>query len=433
MSFLELPRMGETMEEGEILVWMKKAGDNVKRGETVAEIQTDKIVAEMPALEDFVLEEILAAAGTIVKVGQPLARIHRAGETESSSVPAKVSAMSVAPAPLVAPSPVVETSTTVLTSIVRASPAARRAARELNVNLSSVTGTGPRGRVTTEDIRNSGTSSTTVPSSVGAQHAAPAPTVGARRASPALAPAPVPIPTPIATLETNPQPANPESELHRLTRIEIATGKTTVKSKTEIPHFYVRTRADLTGFMRGLEIGKARGSSASVNDAIVKAVALALKQHPRLNAVLEGDAVRLNPSVHIGVMTATPDGLVTSVVRNADTLSLPQINASVKEIRARAAAGRARAEDISGASFCISNLGMFGVEEFSAIILPPNVAILAVGAVLEEVVADNGAIRVAKTVRLTVSADHRAVDGVEVALFLQSLRKLLEQPHILFG
>jgi pyruvate dehydrogenase E2 component (dihydrolipoamide acetyltransferase) len=430
MSFLELPRMGETMEEGEILVWMKKAGDSVKRGETVAEIQTDKIVAEMPALEDFVLEEILAAAGTIVKVGQPLARIRRAGETAGSSVPAKVSAMSVAPTPQVAiSSPVIEASSSVSTSIVRASPAARRAARELNVNLSSVTGTGPRGRVTTDDIRNSGTTT------VGAQRAAPAPepapTVGARLASPALAPAPTPAP--ITTLETNPQPANPESELHRLTRIEIATGKTTVKSKTEIPHFYVRSRADLTGFMRGLEIEKARGSSASVNDAIVKAVALALKQHPRLNAVLEGDAVRLNPNVHIGVMTATADGLVTSVVRNADTLSLPQINASVKEIRARAAAGRARAEDISGAGFCISNLGMFGVEEFSAIILPPNVAILAVGAVLEEVVADNGAIRVAKTVRLTVSADHRAVDGVEVALFLQSLRKLLEQPHVLFG
>jgi pyruvate dehydrogenase E2 component (dihydrolipoamide acetyltransferase) len=417
MSFLELPRMGETMEEGEIVVWIKKVGDSVKRGETVAEIQTDKIVAEMPALEDFVLEEILAPEGTIVKVGQPLARIRRAGEMAGASVPAKVSAMSLAPTPQVAvSSPKVETSSLVATTIVRASPAARRVARELNVNLSSVTGTGPRGRVTTEDIRNSGISSSTVLSSVGAQHAAPAPT-----------------PTPITTLETNPQSANPESDLHRLTRIEIATGKTTVKSKTEIPHFYVRSRADLTGFMRGLEIEKARGSSASVNDAMVKAVALALKQHPRLNAALEGDAVRLNPSVHIGVMTATADGLVTSVVRNADILSLPQINASVKEIRARAAAGRARAEDISGASFCISNLGMFGVEEFSAIILPPNVAILAVGAVLEEVVADNGAIRVAKTVRLTVSADHRAVDGVEVALFLQSLRKLLEQPHRLFG
>jgi pyruvate dehydrogenase E2 component (dihydrolipoamide acetyltransferase) len=414
--------MGETMEEGEILVWIKKVGDSVKRGETVAEIQTDKIVAEMPALEDFVLEEILAPEGSIVKVGQPLARIRRAGETAGSSVAEKVSAMSVAPTPQnVVSNPVIEPSSSVTTSIVRASPAARRIARELNVELSSVTGTGPRGRVTTEDIRNSGTT-------VEVQRAAPAvaPTVGARLASPALAPAPTQ--TPIATLETN-----SESDLHRLTRIEIATGKTTVKSKSGIPHFYVRSRADLTGFMRGLEIEKARGSSASVNDAIVKAVALALKQHPRLNAVLEGDAVRLNPSVHIGVMTATPDGLVTSVVRNADTLSLPQINASVKEIRARAAAGRARAEDISGASFCISNLGMFGVEEFSAIILPPNVAILAVGAVLEEVVADNGAIRVAKTVRLTVSADHRAVDGVEVALFLQSLRKLLEQPHVLFG
>ena len=184
--------------------------------------------------------------------------------------------------------------------------------------------------------------------------------------------------------------------------------------------------------MRGLEIERAKGQSISVNDLLVKAVALALKQHPRLNAVIENDGLNLLPSVHIGVMTATSEGLVTSVVRDADALSPAQVGSRVREVKARASAGRAKAEDIQGATFCISNLGMFGVEEFSAIILPPNVAILAVGAVQDEVIAENGAIRIAKTLRLTVSADHRAVDGVEVALFLQTLRKMLELPHELF-
>ena len=399
-KLLELPRLGETMEEGEIVAWVKKPGDAVKRGETVAEIQTDKIVAEMPALEDFVLEEILAGEGAVVKVGQALARIRGANE-EASSVSATPVAGSVA-ASSTPIAQVVETKPQPglidpISGRVRASPAARRMARELSVNLSNVSGTGPHGRITTEDVR--GAATPTMPSNV--------PVVSALEPSPA-------------------------ESLHRLTRIELAAAKATVKSKTEIPHFYVRTRADVTAFMRGIELEKAKGASISVNDAIVSVVAKALLEHPRLNTVLEGEALRLLPQVHIGVMTATPEGLVTSVVRNANTLSLTQINATVKEIRARAAAGRARAEDLSGATFCISNLGMFGVEEFSAIILPPNVAILAVGAVQDEVVAVDGAIRIAKSMRLTVSADHRALDGVEAATFLQTVRRKLENPLEVF-
>ena len=425
MKFLELPRLGETMEEGELLVWVKKAGDTVKRGETVAEIQTDKIVAEMPALEDFVLEELLVKEGEVVKVGQALARIRGVGESASSSVAVSSAASNTTPS-IPASSepervPVVVGAQPVhnaehgadLVGRVRASPAARRVARELSVNLETVMGTGPRGRVTTEDVRTAAESRATneKPSSSTA-FSQSTNTVQDGEFS--------------GVADTN-------TDFHRFTRVEAATGKATSQSKREMPHFYVRARVDLTGFMRGLEIEKARGINATVNDGVVRAVALALKAHPRLNAMLEGDGVRLLPSVHVGVITATPEGLVTSVVRDADTLALNAINARVKEVRARAAAGRARAEDVSGASFCISNLGMFGVEEFSAIILPPNVAILAVGAVQDEVIAQDGAIRVAKTVRLTVSADHRAVDGVEVALFLQTLRQMLENPHGLFG
>jgi pyruvate dehydrogenase E2 component (dihydrolipoamide acetyltransferase) len=437
VSFLELPRMGETMEEGELLTWMKKPGERVKRGETVAEIQTDKIVAEMPALEDFVLEEYLVQEGDTIKVGQALARVTRAGESSSGGqpspptplpqgegsktvssqperVPVGVGASrdsvqgTTHAAPLQSAIPAGQPTTNNLVGRVRASPAARRVARELEVRLENVMGTGPRGRVTTDDVRAAARSS-----SVDSKNTV-LDDVSRDQKNTVLDGVPV------------------QDEFHKFTRIEIATGKATSQSKREMPHFYVRMKADLMGFMRGLEMEKARGLNVTINDGLVKAVALALREHPRLNAVLEGDGVKLLAGVHIGVITATSEGLVTSVVRDADSQSLSQINARVKEVKARASAGRARSEDISGATFCISNLGMFGVEEFSAIILPPNVAILAVGAAQDEVIAIDGAIRIAKTVRLTVSADHRAVDGVEVALFLQSLRRMLENPNGLF-
>ncbi len=425
MSFLELPRMGETMEEGELLAWMKKPGESVKRGETVAEIQTDKIVAEMPALEDFVLEEHLVKEGDTIKVGQALARVTRAGEpspptplpeagegrkavsSEPERVPVGVGATHVSP--LQSANTATQPTSNDLVGRVRASPAARRVARELDVLLENVMGTGPRGRVTTDDVRAAAQTSSmdlknTVLDDVSRDHK-----------------------------NTVRDGVYDRDGGHTFTRIELATGRATAQSKREIPHFYVRMKADLTGFIRGLEIEKARGLSVTVNDGLVKAVGLALREHPRLNAVLENNGVRLLSSVHVGVITATSEGLVTSVVRDADGQSLSQINARVKDVKAKASAGRARAEDISGAGFCVSNLGMFGVEEFSAIILPPNVAILAVGAVQDEVIASDGAIRISKTVRLTVSADHRAVDGVEVALFLQTLRRMLENPNGLFN
>ena len=404
MSYLKLPRLGETMEEGEIVAWLKKPGDAVKRGETVAEIQTDKIVAEMPALEDFVLEEILVKDGETVRVGQALARIRKANESSSINPKSEIHSPVVgaqqhsnhAPLSQAAPLPELPITTKATLEIlgrVRASPAARRLARELEVDIRNVIGSGSHGRITSSDIQNAVNS------------------VGAK----------------LQTTE------NLESNLLPFTRTQIATGKVTSKSKLEIPHFYLRTKVNMTRFMFELEYQKAQGANFTVNDAILRAVALALKEHPQLNASLEGDGLRLHSGVHIGVMTATSEGLITSVVRDADKLNLTQINARVKEIKARVSSGRARSEDITGATFCISNLGMFGVEEFSAIILPPNVAILAVGSILEDVISQDGASRVAKTVRLTLSADHRALDGAQAALFLQGLGQILESPNHIFN
>jgi pyruvate dehydrogenase E2 component (dihydrolipoamide acetyltransferase) len=396
MRFLELPRLGETMEEGELIAWLKQPGETVRRGEVIAEIGTDKVVAELPVLEDVVLEECLVQPGQTVKVGHPIARIR------PLQVPQPVREPSPGPE-LIGQEPslppdrgvVPKTPTQRAPERPKASPAARRLARQLGIDLRQLVGTGPHGRITTEDVRKT------------AEEAAHGR-------------------VPVAS-----GPVDPDRYLP-FNRVQVAVARVTHQSKQEIPHFYVRARADLTAFVRTLEAERSGGLHLTVNDLLIKAVALALRDHPRLNAVLREEGIELLPRIHIGVLTATPEGLLTIVVRDADTLSPAQIAATVREIRARASAGRARPEDVQGATFCLSNLGMFGVEEFSAIILPPNVAILAVGALQEEVVVENAAIRMAKTLRLTVSADHRALDGVEVAHFLQTLRKILEHPAGLY-
>ncbi|MFZ5990682.1 MAG: dihydrolipoamide acetyltransferase family protein [Deinococcota bacterium] len=403
MRFLELPRLGETMEEGEVIAWLKQPGETVRRGEVIAEIGTDKVVAELPALEDVVLEECLVRPGQSVKVGHPIARVRplQVSQTvrelsprpepsrQEHSLPAGRQVVPKAPtqSPGAPPNPTPDRP--------KASPAARRLARQLGIDLGQLVGTGPHGRITTEDVKKS------------AEEAAHGQVPAANG------------------------PVNPGQYLP-FSRVQAATARVTRQSKQEIPHFYVRVRADLTAFVQALEAERSRGLHLTINDVLIKAAALALRAHPRLNAVLREGGLELLPRIHIGVLTATPEGLLTSVVRDADILSPAQIASTVREIRARASIGRARPEDIQGATFCISNLGMFGVEEFSAIILPPNVAILAIGALQDEVVVENAAIRMAKTLRLTVSADHRALDGAEVALFLQTLKKMLEHPASLY-
>lgn len=362
---ITLPQLGETMEDAEIVAWHKREGDEVRRGEVLLEVQTDKIVAEVPALHGGVLARVVAREGQVVRVGDVLARLR---------VPQDLPASDPAPPPR-----------------VPASPSARRLARELGVRLEDVRGTGRGGRVTGEDVQ--------------------------RAASQVATPLPA-VPERPVTLQEEPRIA--------LSRAELAAARVTLSAKRDIPHFYVRVRADVTRLLAGLDAERARGRDFGLNDVLVRAAALALREHPRLNASFEEDRLRLHEHVHVGVMTATGAGLITSVVPRADELSPEAIRARVRDVRARAEAGRAREEDLTGATFCVSNLGMFGVEEFSAIILPPNVAILAVGAAQEEVVVNGGAMRVARTLRLTLSADHRALDGVAAALYLGTLRELLQ-------
>lgn len=378
MIEITMPQLGETMAEAEILSWLKAVGERIERGEPLLEVQTDKIAVEVPALTSGTLVEILAAAGMSVSVGAPIARL--ASDAPSSHTP--VGANDSAPAEAgikIAEHPK-----------LRASPAARRLARELNIDLSTLSGSGPNRRITTQDVRGA---------------APPAPPLAAADAA----------------------------TTYRFTRLEQATGRTTAAAFRDIPHFYLRLRAEVTGLMARLTQLRDGGEHATLNDFLVLACARALRRHPRLNASVAQDGLTLHPEINIGVITATPEGLITAVVPRADTLSLQAVHERVAGIRARLQAGRAKATEVSGATFCLSNLGMFGVDEFSAIILPPNVGILAVGAVQEDVLVTAGALRLTKTLRLTLSADHRAVDGVAGALFLNDLRAMLEAPTALLG
>ena len=373
-----MPQLGETMEEAEILTWLKAVGERVERGEPLLEVQTDKIAVEVPALQSGTLAEILAVSGALVKVGVPIARLASDEPSSHISVDANDSAAAEADAKLDE------------YPRLRASPAARRLARELSMDLSTLSGTGPNRRITTQDVR-------------------------------AAAPPAIPLDATYAPTT------------YRFTRLEQATGRTTATAFRDIPHFYLRIRAEVTGLIARLAQLRDGGEHITLNDLLVLACAKALRRHPRLNASVVQDGLKLHPEINIGVITATPEGLITAVVSRADTLSLQVIHERIASIRASLQAGRAKVAEVSGATFCLSNLGMFGVAEFSAIILPPNVGILAVGAVQEDVLVTAGALRFAKTLHLTLSADHRAVDGVAGALFLNDLRAMLETPTALLG
>lgn len=390
-----LPRLGETMEEAEILVWLKAVGDRVERGEPLVEVQTDKIAVEVPALQAGVLGEILAEPGQAVKVGSPIARIDVAALAEGKDGGRELEEPAAAKGPDTAsdtaPDRAAHAEAPHPAGKVRASPAARKLARELGMDLNELRGTGPGGRITTADLRVVTTQAET-----------------------------------LTLLASSPLPES--EDLQPLSRLERATGRATSQAFHDMPHVYVRVKVDATELSRRLHVLRGGGAHVTVNDALVLACARVLKAHPRLNASYQDEALRFHREVNIGVITATPEGLVTLVVPRAETLSLQEVHRQATSARSRLLAGRTKAEDVSGATFCISNLGMYGVEEFSAIIFPPNVATLAVGAIKEDVIVADGAMRTGKSLRLTLSADHRALDGVHAALFLADLQALLESP-----
>jgi pyruvate dehydrogenase E2 component (dihydrolipoamide acetyltransferase) len=464
-----MPKGSDTMTEGKVLQWLKKEGDQVSTGETILEIETDKVNMEVEAMGSGVLSKILVDAGKVVPVGELLALVTKPGEDISAllrgegSAGATVSAQPFAGAAVPAPGPatVAPASPTASASPATeaalappagpahaapspaaagsgqalmgdaalaapqptdggrllASPLARRMAQEMGLDLNRIAGSGPAGRIVRQDVERAaalavGTRAVRVPEAVSAG-----------------APAPAPQPT----LPTRPAPVatGPEFYDEPLSSMRKVIATRLAQSKAPVPHFYLTIEVDMDRARQLRESASALNPelNLSYNDIILKACAAALQLHPQVNASFQGEATRYYRRIHLGVAVAVEDGgLITPVIRNCEGKSLQDISREAKDLIARARTRKLNPEEYTGATFSVSNLGMMGIEEFSAVINPPEGAILAVGAVAEKPVVVKGQVEVGLRCRMTLSCDHRVVDGATGAKFLQTLKQILENP-----
>jgi pyruvate dehydrogenase E2 component (dihydrolipoamide acetyltransferase) len=403
---VKLPRLGQGMEAGTIVRWLKQEGDPVKKREPLYELDTDKVTQEVEAETDGILLKILIPGGE-VEVGTTIAVIGKEGETaeavtmaapraEPAETPAPAEAASdEEPTVPAAPAPSVQPAPSLPDGRVKASPLARRIARERGVDLATLTGTGPEGRIIAEDVEKA--------------VAAPAPVVAAR---PVLA---------------------AEVEVVELT----STRKTIARRLSEAwqaPAFQLGVAADMTEVLALREqlIERLEGEDVkpTVNDVITRLVAVALVRHTALNALFTGEVIERYPTAHVGLAVAAPNGLVVPVVRSAERLSIQEIAGIRADLVGRAREGKLTMSDLEGGTFTISNLGMYGVDRFVAVLNPPQVAILAVGAAKEAPVVVDGELDIAPLCELTLTCDHRAVDGAEGAEFLRTVVALIEQPAL---
>ncbi|MCI2424281.1 2-oxo acid dehydrogenase subunit E2 [Saccharopolyspora sp. K220] len=407
MTEIQMPRLSDTMEEGVISTWQKKVGDQVSRGDVLAEIETDKALMELEAYDDGVLEKILVEEGATVPIGTPIAILGdgsgaaaQTAPAPAAPAPAPAPAAEPAPAPAAAPTPVPAAPVAEPGAKPKASPLARAVAKEKGVDLAAVQGTGPGGRIIRADIEAAAAQSTPV---------APAPA-----AAPAVA-------------------VSEDVEEIPLNNIRKVTAKRLTESKQQAPHFYLTSAIDVTdlvAFRANLNerLQAAGGPKVSINDLVVKAVATALRANPSVNVSFGGDKLLRHKRINLGVAVAIENGLVVPVIKDADRKSVSEIAVESREKAGRAREGKLKLDEMSGGTFSISNLGMFGIEQFSAVINPPEAAILAVGAARDEVQVRDGEFVARKILRVTLSADHRAVDGAVGAAFLQQLTGLLEDP-----
>ncbi len=427
---LDMPKLSPTMEEGQISVWHKKVGDSIAVDDLLAEVETDKATMEYRSFDKGTLLAILKPAGSLVRLGEPVAVIGNPGEDISNvqtggapapkaapapapaPAPAAVAApVAAAPAPVAAPPPPPAPTPAAEPGRVKASPYVRKQARERGLELAGVTGSGPGGRIVARDLDNL---------------AKPAPAH-----FPAAAPAPA-VPGELLSPEVRP-----------LSMMRKAIARRLVESKQTVPHFYLTIDID-AGALAALreQMNADLAASAekgtdppkiSVNDLLVKACAIALRRVPECNAQYSPDAILVHRRVDISVAVAVPDGLVTPVVRDADKKTVAAIAAEVRDLAGRARSKKLRPEEMANGTFSISNLGMYGIDEFSAVINPPEGAILAVGQVRNEPIVKGDQIVPGKKMAMTLSCDHRVVDGAVGATFLKALRSLLEHPtQILF-
>jgi pyruvate dehydrogenase E2 component (dihydrolipoamide acetyltransferase) len=400
-SRVVMPKLSDTMEEGRILRWIKQEGDSVETGQALAEVETDKATVEMEAYTNGTLRKVFAQPGETVQVGKLIAVVGTPDE-DISAIVAEAGQGKEEPAPRseAAAEPPQGRS-------YRASPLAMRMAADAGVDLGAIEGSGPQGRIVKRDIEAAVAGGAGPPARAEAAERAPAGRVAGSREG------------------------APEYEDLELSPMRRTIARRLVQSKAPVPHFYLTIDVAMDQAWQAYRALRDAKSPITINDIVVKAVAIALRRHPEINASFAGDHIRRYNRVHVGVAVSVEDGLITPVVRDADLKSLEEISAESKALAERARARQLQPHEYTGATFSVSNLGMMGIEEFGAVINPPEAGILAVGAVRQAPVVDNGAIKIGYRMKLTLSIDHRAADGAMGARFLETLKRLLENPLLM--
>ena len=410
-----MPRLSDSMEDGTILTWLKAEGDEVAIGDELVEIETDKATMTYESPEEGVLR-ILVAAGTNVRVEEPIARIGEPATVpaaaEGSPDPAAVEARpSSTP-----PSANGDGAGGIAPGGVLATPLARRVAHAHGIDVQTITGTGLRGRVTRADVTAVGARSE--PSPVPARAAPPAPVAASPPGSEAGSPAPA-----------SPNAAKGETTVVEPTRLQQVTARRMAEAKATVPHFQVSTEAQMDGAIAlRSQLKELGGSVPSLNDFVVKAAALALREHPHVNASYRDGQHERHARVNVGVAVAADGGLLVPTVNDADALSLGAIAAEVRRLAAKARDGALTPPELSGATFTVSNLGMYGMTDIAPVVNPPQAAILGVGAVRPTLALIDGEVAEQSLMTMTVSADHRVLNGADAAVFLGRIRDLLQAP-----
>ncbi len=422
---LLMPKLGMTMEEGTIVKWSKQVGDKVAEGEILLEIMTDKVNMEVEAPATGEVLAILATEGDIVAVNTPIAYIGQPGEKVGTAAAPTVPAPAPAPVAAAAAAAPVTTAAIGAEGKIKASPAAKRVAREENIDLRQVPPTGPGGRIIEKDVRNFKASP--LAQKIAQDKGVDLATVTGTGIGGKIMKADVE-----AAVTTPAAAQKPAAKANRkpLTGLRKAIAKNMAEA-WEAPHVTLNTEADMSGMVAlrkqiipGIE--KRTGIKPSYNDLIIKVVAKALRENPTINSRFYPDGVEVCEEVNVGMAVAIPNGLVVPVIKNADTLSVEQIAQATKGLAARARDGKLAPDEMSGGTFTVSNLGMFGIDTFTPIINKPEIAILGVGRMLDKPAVKNGEIVIQPRISLSLSFDHRVVDGAEAAKFLGRIRELLE-------
>ncbi|MEE8283310.1 MAG: dihydrolipoamide acetyltransferase family protein [candidate division NC10 bacterium] len=404
VSEVVMPKMGYDMTEGTIVRWVKQEGDEVKHGEVIAEIETTKVTVEVEAYGSGVLRKIMVSEGQTVPVGEVIAVIAGRDEAIPGIEEKSAPAVTEAPRPAASSAEAAVGAKEESGPRVAASPVARQIARQQGVDLKLIRGTGPGGRIIKEDVE-----------------------VFLKK-RPAEVPRPAPVPTAAAPAAA---PLEIPHEERDLSRIRQTIARRMAESKRVAPHFYVTSDINMTEVLKlrqSLNALVEERGKISVTDMLVKAAAKTLREFPEVNASFAEGKLRVYQRINIGIAVALDQGLVTPVIADCDTKPLSQIAHEAKEMVERARTGRLRPEDFTPGTFTISNLGMFDVEEFVAVINPPEAAILAVGSVTARPVVVDGEVKAADRMKVTLSADHRVLDGAVAARFLQRFKLFLEQP-----